>query len=131
MLFARVELDMIQGPVSRWVYRLLDGMILPRGGFYSPAYDPSTEGIVECPDADPHPDRKHQRANVPGAAKYDPSKPIGALIQAAVQEQAQFDGEDPHMRREKAQERLREKKKQGRLGLADLDDILTALGIGD
>lgn len=45
---------------SKWIYRKVDSVFL-RGGFYDPPFDALVEGLVEFPDADPHPDPRLNR----------------------------------------------------------------------
>jgi hypothetical protein len=61
--------------VTRWVYRLSDGLFL-YGGHYEPQYDPATQGVASLAD---HPNARTQRwdgsairaATAPEIAAYD------------------------------------------------------------
>ncbi len=118
---------------SRWVYRLADGMYV-RGGFNDPEYDPSTEAVAEFQDADPHPNIREERANVPGCDSHDTGCALGSRVPASGREKDDFDLNDPGTKRHKALERLRGKKaarllRASSISQEDIDDILEALGL--
>jgi len=69
--------------VATWVYRLSDGRFL-RGGFFAPAYDPATEGVLVCPAG--HPD--------PRTARAAPDAPTGTRP-ATEAEVADFEAAQP------------------------------------
>jgi hypothetical protein len=67
--------------ISRWVYRLVDGLYL-HGGFYvaPPDYDPAVEGLDEFQDADLQPDRRLHRG---------PGRRLATPVEIAAYDDAQ------------------------------------------
>jgi hypothetical protein len=69
--------------VTRWVYRLSDGLFL-HGGYYEPSYDPATQGVASL---DGHPNARTQRwdgaairaATAPEIAAFDADAADGAV----------------------------------------------------